>query len=265
MAAGSPKQESAMLKNSFRKQAARSTVLALAATAVLGGALVMATDASARGFGGGFGGGHFGGGGHAFSGGGLARGFSGVGGFGSRFARPVAMPSAAPHLSSMAKPLPPGIQHPPGPQPHLPTRPPIASPLPKPLPPGIQLPPGLQPHLPHLPPIVSPLPPPNPSPPSAPTQPPYGGGRGGSGSITVGVIGGDVAPFLDDSIVADEPAPSVAPATVTVPTPAAEPDATYVPVAGPTCDRILRNGCYLAMRKYSTASGSELRCTMICE
>jgi hypothetical protein len=64
--------------------------------------------------------------------------------------------------------------------------------------------------------------------------------------VIVGSVG--VAELVsDEAVVPDEPA------------------ATYAPDVGPVCNRILRNGCYLAMRKYSTAEGPELRCTMICE
>jgi hypothetical protein len=48
--------------------------------------------------------------------------------------------------------------------------------------------------------------------------------------------------------------------TIAVEAPAADAGLT-----GPTCNRILRNGCYLAMHKFSTPNGAELRCTMICE
>jgi len=44
-----------------------------------------------------------------------------------------------------------------------------------------------------------------------------------------------------------------------------QPTASYAQAAAPMCNQMLANGCYLAMRKFSTAAGTELRCTIICE
>jgi hypothetical protein len=85
-----------------------------------------------------------------------------------------------------------------------------------------------------------------------------GGGDGGGGDdpTTIGV--GLVTAFLGEVV------PTAAVTSDAVPAQGAA--VAYTPVSGPTCDRFLRNGCYLAMRKFSTPNGgAELRCTMICE
>jgi hypothetical protein len=84
----------------------------------------------------------------------------------------------------------------------------------------------------------------NPNPPAGPDHPPVApppaaGGYYEGGIVTVGLVE-TVAP-----VVAEAPVEAY--------------------VAGPTCNRILPNGCYLAMRKFSLPNGSELRCTMICD
>jgi hypothetical protein len=271
MAVGNTKQESAMMKFS---QTPRQSILALVAVAALGS--VVATDASARGFGGGFGGG-----GRSFAGGGLSGGQA----FRAQaVARPVGGNGASPSPARLIStgPAAPGKSGgtyvKPGPIASNNTSPPISSgplhpgtiqPLPggiRPLPPGaglrpipsggtIQPPPGgfhplppnagLQPPGLHVlppapPPQLIPTEPPRPIDPNPPAYPPAGGGDGPT--ISVGLIGAAIG----DAVIE---APAV----------------SYAPVSGPTCDRLLRNGCYLAMRKYSTPNGVDLRCSMICE
>jgi hypothetical protein len=70
---------------------------------------------------------------------------------------------------------------------------------------------------------------------------------------------------------APAPAPAYAPVVNRVPA-AAPPQgvivqqpASYAAATGPTCNQMLANGCYLAMRKFSTPAGIALHCTMICE
>jgi hypothetical protein len=41
--------------------------------------------------------------------------------------------------------------------------------------------------------------------------------------------------------------------------------ATAARPAAAMCDGLLANGCYLTKRKFSTAQGPELRCTVVCE
>jgi hypothetical protein len=91
-------------------------------------------------------------------------------------------------------------------------------------------------------------------PPAYPSAPGIGDG-GGIDDPTVGI--GLVTALIGDATVTAAASDSVA---------VQAPARSYTPVSGPTCDRFLRNGCYLAMRKYSTPDGgAELRCTMICE
>jgi hypothetical protein len=136
----------------------------------------------------------------------------------------------------------------------------------------IQPPPGLHvlpPPLPHLNPAEPPRPI-DPTPPvntANPTPPPYpaapGIGEGDAGGSEQPSVGGSlVAALVGDATSAALPAPVVTSDTMAIQVAAP----SYTRVSGPTCDRFLRNGCYLAMRKYSTPDGgAELRCTMICE
>jgi hypothetical protein len=137
---------------------------------------------------------------------------------------------------------------------------------------GINVPPGLgQVPNPHVspapqPPQLSPTQPPrliDPPPsgnavsqsPPAYSPAPVGGSASGTDDPTVGVAA--IAALVGNmaSAQASNTAATVQAAPV-----------SYTPVSGPICDRFLRNGCYLAMRKYSIANGgAELRCTMICE
>jgi hypothetical protein len=76
---------------------------------------------------------------------------------------------------------------------------------------------------------------------------------------------------------APAPAPAYAPATAYAPvvnrvpmaSPSqgamAQPMAAYAQAPRPMCNQMLANGCYLAMRKFSTPAGSELRCAMVCD
>jgi hypothetical protein len=117
-----------------------------------------------------------------------------------------------------------------------------------------RLPPG-QTTVPRLPPVQSPHPidpPPYAGNPNPPAYPPAAGGGYDGPTISVGLAG---------AVVGDAVAVAVSDTAAV-----AVPAVSYTPVSGLTCDRLLRNGCYLAMRKYSTPNGgAELRCTMICE
>jgi hypothetical protein len=316
MAVGNTRQERAMMKFS---QTPRRSILALVAMAALGS--VVATDASARGFGGG----GFGGISRGFGGGSQLGGLhqanfssglrSPVGGIhapsgaglqpihpGGTIQPPVSGIHVSPSLGQL--PIHPGgstIQPPSGGNRvppglgQLPNQPGGGTVQPPPggirdglslgqqtsqpggstiQPPsgGINVPPGLgqlpNPHVlpapqqPHLSPTQPPRPidptPPgnavNPHPPAYSPAPTVGGSAGGTDDPTIGVAA--IAALVGNVVPA--------PASDTVAVQAAA--VSYTPVSGPTCDRFLRNGCYLAMRKYSIANGgAELRCTMICE
>jgi hypothetical protein len=295
MAVGNTRQESAMMKFS---QTPRRSVLALVAVATLGNVLV--TDASARGFGGGgfVGARSFGGVSRGLGGGGQLGGLRQA-----NLPAAIHVPLGGIHVPSGAglQPIHPGgtIQappsfHPPGAglqpiHPGATIQPPSGGVRVPPLslgqlnqpgggaiqPPsgGINVPPGLgrvpNPHVSPAPqpPQLSPTQPPrlidappsgnavSPSPPAYSPAPTVGGSAGGTADPTIGVAA--IAALANDVV-------TTAQASNTATVQAAP--VSYTPVSGPICDRFLRNGCYLAMRKYSIPNGgAELRCTMICE
>jgi hypothetical protein len=89
---------------------------------------------------------------------------------------------------------------------------------------------------------------------------------------TTYVANGTPAPtYAPAQAYATAPAQAYAPAVTRVPAVAppqraiAQATAAYAQPAAQICNQMLANGCYLAMRKFSTPAGTELRCAMICE